>query len=207
MKSNLLFINSNLIQLKPNDAAAFRARGHVYEDSKVYELAIADFSKAIANDPKNGFAYQTRGKIYRELKKYDLALADFSKAIELADSFWKYFYLSDRVQLFKLQQNWAGVVNDATELIKIDPKRAAGHFERGSAYNQQKQWSAALADLTNTIQLQTTDEDAFFQRAIAYRGLGKNELAEADEKKAAELKEAKKNPAVRTEHKGLQCGV
>lgn len=188
VKSNLIFINSNLIQLKPNDAAAFRARGHVHEESKAYELAIADFSKAIANDPKSGSAYQTRGKIYRELKKYDLALADFSKAIELADSFWKYFYLSDRVQLFKLQQNWAGVIADSTQLISIDPKRAGGHSERGFAYLQQKQWSLAVTDLTNAIQILPSFEDLFIQRATAYRGLGKNDLAAADETRAAELK-------------------
>ena len=51
-----------------------------------YEHALADYTKAIEQNPKFDNAYWYRGEIYKQQKKYDLALTEYTKAIELNPS-------------------------------------------------------------------------------------------------------------------------
>jgi tetratricopeptide (TPR) repeat protein len=69
--------------LDPGNVGAYNDRGIAYYDIKGYDLAIADYSKAIALDPTYKFAYVNRGNAYRVKENFDLAIADYSKAIEL----------------------------------------------------------------------------------------------------------------------------
>ena len=48
-----------------------------------YELALADFDRAIGLDEKDAWAIASRGETYRLMGKYELALADFDRAIGL----------------------------------------------------------------------------------------------------------------------------
>ena len=52
----------------------------------IYDLAIADCSKAIEIDPHYISAYNTRGVVYIQKGKYDLAISDFDKCISLNPS-------------------------------------------------------------------------------------------------------------------------
>jgi len=52
-----------------------------------YDLALADYSKAIELDPNKPVYYNNRGNTHNKLENYDLALADYSKAIELDPNF------------------------------------------------------------------------------------------------------------------------
>jgi len=62
-------------------AAAYLNRGNFYTEQKKWELALADFNKAITIDPNA--AYLNRGNFYTEQKKWELALADYTKAIAI----------------------------------------------------------------------------------------------------------------------------
>jgi tetratricopeptide (TPR) repeat protein len=70
------------IKLSPRAVFYFN-RGVVYGEQKKWELALADYSKAIAINPDNADAYINRGVVYNEQKKWELALADYSKAIAI----------------------------------------------------------------------------------------------------------------------------
>ncbi|MFY8165852.1 MAG: NADH-quinone oxidoreductase subunit NuoB, partial [Sediminibacterium sp.] len=71
----------------PKYVIAYNNRGLAYFTQLKYDLAIADYNKAIELDPKNAFAYNFRGRAYAEQNKYDddldLAIADFTKVIEI----------------------------------------------------------------------------------------------------------------------------
>ncbi|TRV43884.1 MAG: serine protease, partial [Microcystis panniformis Mp_MB_F_20080800_S26D] len=69
------------IELAPR-AYAYTNRGNLYSNQQKYELALADYNKAIELNRNFAEAYNNRGGLYSNQQKYELALADFNKAIE-----------------------------------------------------------------------------------------------------------------------------
>ena len=59
---------------------AYYHRGISHYDKGEYDLAIADYTKAIELTPEYPFAYRARARAYRAKGDNDRALADFDKA-------------------------------------------------------------------------------------------------------------------------------
>ena len=57
----------------------------------------------------------------------------------------------------------------------------------GLAYLNKKDYDKAIADSSKAIEINPQIAIGYINRAIAYRATGKNDLADADEKKAKEL--------------------
>jgi tetratricopeptide (TPR) repeat protein len=55
-------------------------RGISHTDKGEYDLAISDFSKAIAINPKNGEGYYNRGRSYYFRKEYEKSWDDIKRA-------------------------------------------------------------------------------------------------------------------------------
>ena len=75
--------------------------------------------------------------------------------------------------------------------LKLDPSVASYFLNAGLAYNAAEKFERAAEVLTTCISLDPAKARAYHERATAYEGLGKTELAEADESKAEELEEGK----------------
>lgn len=54
-----------------------------YGDNRQYDLAIADYTKAIQLNNNNGYVFTLRGGAYSQQGLYDLAIKDYDRAIEL----------------------------------------------------------------------------------------------------------------------------
>ena len=59
------------------------ARGRVYFDQKNYELAVADFGRALEQRPNDAVLHRRRGEAFYRTNLYDEALADLDRALEL----------------------------------------------------------------------------------------------------------------------------
>ena len=64
-------------------AAFYLNRGNFYKNNKKWNLALADYNKAIQINPEFAQAYYNRGILYFDQKKWDLALVDYNKAIQI----------------------------------------------------------------------------------------------------------------------------
>ncbi len=66
-----------------SEAKAYLDRGDDYYKKGQYDLAIADYNKAIVIDPKLALAYYGRGNAYGQKGQYDQAWEDLKKAQKL----------------------------------------------------------------------------------------------------------------------------
>ena len=74
---------SKVIQVAPNNAAAYNDRGSARQGMGNYRGAIEDFNKALAIDPHMATAYGGRGISWKFLGDFDLAIADHAEAVAI----------------------------------------------------------------------------------------------------------------------------
>jgi tetratricopeptide (TPR) repeat protein len=77
---------TRVINGSPRRLDAYFNRGKCYMNMREprFDLALADFNRAIALDPSDGDLYQLRATVYEHLGNHDLALADRKKAEKYA---------------------------------------------------------------------------------------------------------------------------
>ena len=68
----------------PAASAGHMQKGIELAQQKQYDAAIAEFTKAIKENPKDPRGYANRATAYRASNRLPDAIADFSKAIEVA---------------------------------------------------------------------------------------------------------------------------
>jgi tetratricopeptide (TPR) repeat protein/S1-C subfamily serine protease len=172
------------IELAPR-AQAYYNRGNLYFNQQKYELALADYNKAIELDSNDAYAYNNRGNLYYDQQKYDLALADFTKAIELNRNFAE-AYLGRGV-VYYLQQKYELALADFNKAIELDSKLAMAYYNRGNLYFNQQKYELALADYSKAIEINRNYANAYLNRGNLYSNQQKYELALADYSKAIEI--------------------
>ncbi len=74
---------TRLLQFKPGDIEAIKARGRIRLVQQDYKGAIADFSEAIRLKPDDVDVIKARGEVYLQQQDYKGAVADFSEVIRL----------------------------------------------------------------------------------------------------------------------------
>jgi tetratricopeptide (TPR) repeat protein len=67
----------------PNDADGHVILGALYQKSKNYGSAQAEFERAIQLNPNHGQAYIRLGNVFKEQGQIDLAIARYQKALDL----------------------------------------------------------------------------------------------------------------------------
>ncbi|GCA95367.1 tetratricopeptide repeat protein, partial [Microcystis aeruginosa] len=160
-------------------------RGGSYSLQKKYELALADFNKAIEINRNDAVAYSGRGELYYYQKKYELALADWNKAIKINPNFAMAY--TNRGILYYNQQKYDLALSDWTKAIDINPNYALAYTNRGILYRDLQKYELALADWNKAIKINPNYALAYTNRGILYRDLRKYDLALSDFSKAIEI--------------------
>ena len=83
--NGLVFFVIALMGYTGGNALAIASFNQGVENSKLkqFDMAIADYTRAIGLNPKSAKAYNNRGIAYGGLEQFDKAILDFTKAIEL----------------------------------------------------------------------------------------------------------------------------
>ncbi|TRU24632.1 MAG: serine protease [Microcystis aeruginosa Ma_SC_T_19800800_S464] len=172
------------IHLAPR-AGWYNHRGNLYSNQQKYELALADYNKAIELNRNYAMAYYNRGVVYYDQQKYELALADYNKAIEL-DSNDAIAY-NNRGVVYYDQQKYELALADYNKAIKLNRNHANAYYNRGNLYFNQQKYELALADFTKAIKLNPNDAKAYNNRGALYSLQQKYELALDDFSKAIKI--------------------
>jgi lipoprotein NlpI len=142
---------SKVIQVAPNNAAAYNDRGVARQGMGDYRGAIDDFNKAIAIAPDMPKAYGGRGISWKFLGDFDRAIADHAKAIavhpDLADAHGELGV----VHLCK--HDFHDAISSLTTAINLAPNDPNHLKQRGIAFFCQGDFKAAIADLQRAFDI------------------------------------------------------
>ncbi len=107
------------MNVKGQSAKRHYKAGVDFIESKKFEFAIDEFTKAIEVDPDYTKAYVKRGKLYDKAGNKDAAIEDFSKAVVFEPKNKELFYFLGRCYNEAGKYNLAlGALNRATKLSK-----------------------------------------------------------------------------------------
>ncbi len=117
------------IQLAPQRAYAYGARGWSWRAKHEYDKAIADFDTAIRLDSKDADPYNGRGLAWRSKGAYDRALADLDQAVRVdPEHAWAY---NNRGCVWRDLKEYAKAIADFDQAIRLDARE--GQFPYGRA--------------------------------------------------------------------------
>lgn len=180
---------TRLMELMPKSSDVYVVRGTGYMIEGEKEKAVADFNKAFEmgiNPKMEVSTRKLRAIALFQLKKYDEAISDFSFLIKNDASDFRAYL--QRGWSFFYKGNHQSALADFDSALKLSPQekgvrryRAVSHYELGN-------YEKAVEDINEEIKINPAPlAEVYKTRANAYRKLGKIELAEADEKKFAEM--------------------
>ena len=140
-----------MIELKPNFAKAYLARGNAYRGKKLLNEAIADYTKAIELNPDYADALTNRGNTYGAKGLYDQAIADFTKVIQLKpDDAIAY---NNRAANYHLAGQDSKGLLDANRAVALAPKLPGVTETRAQIYEKLGQRDKAMADYRQSLSL------------------------------------------------------
>ena len=77
--------------MNKENSRSYPSRAYCYVRIGAYNEAIADYTKALENDPKNLQYLHNRGFCYERVAEYEKAIVDFSEEINISSSSASYF--------------------------------------------------------------------------------------------------------------------
>ena len=143
-----------------------------------YDLALADYDRALALDAEDGETWHSRGLAHAALKRFDLAIGDYDRAIRLNPGFVEAHYYRGRADLEMKQ--FADAVRDYSAVIALNPNSAEAYKNRAIAWALTGRRDEAERDLTQAIALKPDYALAYYTRAQLYSEMKKYAEALAD---------------------------
>lgn len=161
----------------PFSAVDHRNRGVQYQNKGQWDLAIAEFTKAIEFDPTDEDVYHGRGNAYAQTGQWERAFGDFDKAIELAPGRGDLYYerglrYAQRAAKQKQRKDWNRAVEDYNQAIRLGYKNRDSYSERGLAYSYTKMYDWAIADFTKALSYAPSDASLHYSRGVSYGNRG-----------------------------------
>jgi tetratricopeptide (TPR) repeat protein len=182
---------NSALRVNEFEPEAYYLRGRLYKTLGDTNLAASSYKTAIEVDPNYYDAYIEVGLLYAA-RKSDLAKEYYSSAIGIRPSsieawYDKAMYLQETGFRKKERYKEAFVCYD--EILKIDPKFVAAHFNKGFVFLEYlQQYDSAAHYFSNAVSIFPGYYQAFYNRGLCNESLNKRKEAEADYRKALNLK-------------------
>jgi tetratricopeptide (TPR) repeat protein len=143
---------TQIAQGNNQDAIGHYNRGVGYIQQEKYDLALAEFTKAININPRYADAYNNRGNLYQQQGKPDLALSDYNKAINInpRDAM---AYLNRGILYYHQQQEPDLALSDYNKAIEINPQLALAYGFRGILHYSRQETEKAIGDFRQAAEL------------------------------------------------------
>lgn len=143
-----------------NLALAFLNRGYAYDKTGALDLAVADFTKAIALNPKLARAHYNRGLSLGRKGDATRAIEDYNRAIALRPDYAAAF--NNRAIAYQFLKNFAQAEADYNKAIRLRPKYANAYNNRGDLFEKKGDTARAVADYRKALEIDPGHKAAQF---------------------------------------------
>ena len=175
-----------------------------YLDSKNYDAAITECTRAIEADPTYSNPYSDRGNAYRDKGELERAMADYNKAIEL-DAGNSIAY-NNRGLTYNLKNEPERALVDFNKTIELNPYYSHPYHNRGVYYLNKGEYDKGIAEFSRAIELNPQQFQSYLGRGNCYLNKGDQNRAIDDYTRAIEISPtyalAYKNRAIAYDNKG-----
>ncbi|MBK8466276.1 MAG: tetratricopeptide repeat protein [Chloracidobacterium sp.] len=161
---------------------------------KKFDLAYADYTKAIELNPKKPEFLVNRGNVSVDARKFDVALADYNRAIVVDPKYAQAY--AQRGVLYTNQSKIDEALRDFGKSIEINPTYAEPYYNRGTIYSGRKEFAKAIPDYEKYVSLISDPRylaDGFMNLGIARYYTGSPQKALDDFTKVIELRPTSPN--------------
>jgi len=182
----LLWLNKAL-ELQPDLAEAYNARGVIQAGRGQETQALKDFTRAISLVPHYFKALNNRGNLYQRRGDLEQALADYQQALTLNANYAPAYV--NRGSLYRKKGMLDQALADFNQAISLNPEEGEAYYNRGLVFEAKKDHARALQDFQKAIALKPQSPAAYHGRGYLYLKQGHLDAALADLNQALSLKE------------------
>jgi tetratricopeptide (TPR) repeat protein/tRNA A-37 threonylcarbamoyl transferase component Bud32 len=185
---------TEVIAQDPENIEAVKGRGYCLLNMDRLEAAVADLDRVLASRPDDATTLRRRSKAHALLRDFPRAISDLRRTIELMPTAAELPGELATVYAIRSHErfeagDYEGSREDMDEVIRLAPDQAVNYSRRGACWFHVGEYEKSLADMDEAIRREPGNPDFYEKRSYALRKLGRNDEAEADEKKARELKQ------------------
>lgn len=170
--------------MNPNYVQAFNNRGLVYSRKRAFDLAVSDFSSALASSKPSVGYLLNRSNAYYGKGDYIKALEDTDQAFEIEPN--SFYVWNTRGLIHRRMKEFQKAIDDYTNAIKVNPNSAA-YSGRCLTYYDFGKYEEAAADCSEAISLKPNTAMSYYYRGLARIKFEQNALAINDFRKAIEI--------------------
>ena len=167
-------------------ATAFKNRANAYDDKHKHELALNDYTGAIALNPQDADIFNSRGTTWIALGQYARAVDDFGRALELKPGFE--IAMANACFAKAVLGQLDRALFDCNEALRIRPKSRDALSSRAFVHLKMKQAEQAINDYDAALALRSDDPYSLFGRAAAKRMKGDLRGSDYDVVRAQSIK-------------------
>ncbi|MCD9021785.1 tetratricopeptide repeat protein [Cohnella silvisoli] len=139
------------------------ALGELYVGMGNWELAEAEYSRALALEPDNSQIYDRRARCRFADDRLGDALEDCNRGLQLDPSNARLTWLRGLIQ-YRLDDHEAALIDSLT-YSDLLPGDSQGHYNLGLIYNHLDRHDEAIAAFTKVIELNPFEAQAYLERA------------------------------------------
>ena len=132
-----------------SDAAAYYNQGVAFFNNGHYDLAIANFNRAIQLNRNYALALNDRGAAYSWKGQHDRAIEDYNRAIAIDPN--NALYWRNRGISHSAIGRHGQAISDHTSALAINPNDADTWHNRGWEYQQMGQFDQATTDYNSAL--------------------------------------------------------
>lgn len=179
-------------------------------DIKQHFESIEYYNSYIATHEPRAIDYFGRAMDFITIHNYKSAITDLDRAINLTPDFTLGFLMraiaryknmeveristdddqttkSPQFELDKARLEMSSIMSDLEQVIKLSPRMAIAHFNKGCLMIANQDYTSALSAFTTAIEIKPDFGEAYYNRGYVYLKLGNKENGISDLSKAGEL--------------------
>jgi Flp pilus assembly protein TadD len=145
-------------------------RAIFYQQSRNWEKALTNYSKAAELDANNPDIYNNIGVIYKELRQYDRAIEEFLRAIYLSPDYAKPY--NNIGVVYYSKKDFLGAIRNYQKAVSIDPKNLEALNNLAVAYKRIDQLEKSKAVLNQALKINMAHAGTHYNLAVLYEEEG-----------------------------------